>query len=299
MRTLEEIISAINSHENNAINIEFGEEGISYSYDHTSKATDHPELSIITNKGCHLNHDKTLAIKQLIEKNDLRTWLRVRSNDEEVVRVILEQIKDNSTIQKLSMVNLSKEQITNLFTAFENNSTLSELYLRRCTIGRDEAMAVAKALETHPNLKELDLEFNKFTSEGIMILAKCLKSNNTLTTLDLSHTNAFTDEVERAFIEVLICNASLTKLGMSYSNINEMSKHLIQDLLKINKHPTRIKDKLLRKLEKAKLYNYEIIDKQSLLNDANLQKDYTLEDHNSLVISKPGLMGGNAGSPDG
>ncbi|MCC2646656.1 MAG: hypothetical protein K0R02_721 [Rickettsiaceae bacterium] len=299
MNKLEEIIEAVNSNMDQPISIHLDEEGLSYTYQVSSTIKDYyPEISIIAERGYNAKYNRVLDIKKILQTNISRTWLRVKSNDEDLVQASLEYIKDNVTIQKLNMVRLNNSQIKELFEAIKQNTNLYELCLRRCNIGRDEATSITNSLKDS-SLKELDLEYNKFTSEGIMTLANCLKSNKTLTALDLSHTNAFTSEVERAFIEILICNTSLIRIGMSYSNIDYISKHLIQDLLKINKQTKFIKDKLSDKIAKAKLYNYNIIDKQSLLDDANLQKDYHLEDHSSLVIINHGLIGSNAGSPDG
>lgn len=63
---------------------------------------------------------------------------------------------------------------------------LRKLVLRRCGLGDDGAVDVARALRSMPRLEELDLGENKVTTDGCRIIAGALQGNLSLLALSLN-----------------------------------------------------------------------------------------------------------------
>ena len=91
------------------------------------------------------------------------------------------------------------------------STSLTNLSLRECYIGKEGAAAVAKALEVNASLKSIDLSRNRLEKESAIALAKALEVNASITNLNLA-VNGIGKDGAVAVAKALEVNASITKL---------------------------------------------------------------------------------------
>jgi hypothetical protein len=98
-----------------------------------------------------------------------------------------------------------------------NDSGLTEVNLKKKSLGDVGAGAVAWALEGNTTATELHLDSNNIGDAGAECMAEMLKTNSTLTRLNLDNNN-ISDKGGQAFAEAIKVNSTLKMLVLESPN---------------------------------------------------------------------------------
>jgi hypothetical protein len=105
--------------------------------------------------------------------------------------------------------------LTRVLQALASRPTLTKLRLRRCPLGRDEAILLGMVLRNTPSLQSLILESNDLGSTKLAELAPALYHNTSLKVLDIS-VNNFNDTAPAAVLRDILRNKkTITTLNLS------------------------------------------------------------------------------------
>ena len=127
--------------------------------------------------------------------------------------------------------NLFDTIVTNIATALETNTTLTELNISDNRISSDNATNISNALKINKTLTKLDLGGTRLQTIGAENIVQFLKTNKTLTSLNLSW-NAIKDFNE--IMHALESNTTLTELNLKENWITESDKEQIKKLKNTN-----------------------------------------------------------------
>ena len=95
---------------------------------------------------------------------------------------------------------------------------MTELNIKGNDIGKDGAVAVAKALEVNASLTSIDLSRNVLQNDGAVAVANALRVNRSIKTLDLGY-NGIGSEGAVALGKAINVNASMKKLNVLRNSI--------------------------------------------------------------------------------
>lgn len=137
------------------------------------------------------DEDAADIAKFITNVNGLRTWdeldLSHRRINSEGLKIILEALKDNQSIDRvnLSGMELKEQDALALAEMLKVNKTLLRIALEWNQIGDEGAKALAEALKVNNSLRYINLKGNPIKEEGIIALVESLKINNNIRMLEL------------------------------------------------------------------------------------------------------------------
>jgi Ran GTPase-activating protein (RanGAP) involved in mRNA processing and transport len=118
----------------------------------------------------------------------------------------------------LSRIGISCVGAYAVATMLKVNNVLQELRLDiNDNIGYDGTVALAESLCINKTLTEFDLSFCNLVDKDAIALSVCLKANAALTSLDIVG-NAFTEKGDKALVDALECNHTITKINCIISD---------------------------------------------------------------------------------
>jgi Ran GTPase-activating protein (RanGAP) involved in mRNA processing and transport len=122
----------------------------------------------------------------------------------------------------------------NLFKLAQGTFTETTLELWGNYIGKNDAIAIAKALEKNTTITKLDFSNNNIGKDGAKELTDMLKVNNTITTLNFAYNNIGKDGA-KALADALKVNNTITELDLFRNNIGIDGAKALAAMLKKNK----------------------------------------------------------------
>jgi len=125
-------------------------------------------------------------------------------------------------IAERNFLTLKDSEKLDLANGLANNTKLRDLKLVNCSLDDTFAFAFAEALKVNTTLEKLDLEQNNFSPAGIRAICAGLAFNKALVELKLGHQNsgaAIPGDDEKAIVEAVAANTSLTKLVLVFANL--------------------------------------------------------------------------------
>lgn len=114
------------------------------------------------------------------------------------------------------------------------NTSLKQLSIRVCVIGRDGARFMAEMLKMNSGLTSLSLAANAIPAAGSAFLADALKVNRSLTTLDLSH-NQIDSNGLALLADALKINPCLTSVNLAFNIFGTAGRIALREALACNK----------------------------------------------------------------
>ena len=117
--------------------------------------------------------------------------------------------------------------IAHIATALQSNTTMTSLYIRKCSISDEGAESLARALAVNRSLQELDITENEIGDNGIAHIATALKTNSTLKELEFDEnrdatyeggTTVATDKGALSLAAALTANSSMDHLKLYWSS---------------------------------------------------------------------------------
>jgi hypothetical protein len=130
------------------------------------------------------------------------------------------------------------------------NTTITSLYIDRCNIGNDGAIAISNLLLHNTTITELSITNDNVKIEGIVALGKMIGENNTLTHLNLSSVTL--DAPMQPIINGVALNQSINTLNLSNNFIYTLNFIAISNILRTNN--------ILKKLNLSATVSYEGLD---------------------------------------
>jgi len=148
---------------------------------------------------------------------------------------IIKNLKVNTTITKLNLININFNLFNNLINEFTEalavNKFITELNLTNTKIFEYESTKFLEALKKNTHLTTLDLSKNNINKDIIEELIEVLKVNTTLTNISIS----YNDEIisyKSTIKAALLHNYKLTKLKIKQNKLdNKKTKKLSNNLL--------------------------------------------------------------------
>ena len=149
-----------------------------------------------------------------------------------------------SVNSSLTNLDLRKNSIgdsgaTSLSQALAVNSSLTNLVLRENSIGDSGAESLSQALSVNSSLTNLDLRWNSIGDSGAASLSQALAVNFPLTYLDLS-VNSIGDSGAASLSQALAVNSSLTTLDLCFNSIGDSGAASFSQALAVNSSLTTL-----------------------------------------------------------
>ena len=120
-----------------------------------------------------------------------------------------------------------------------NETSLTQLDLRRNSIGDAFAASLSEALTRNSSLTNLDLSYNSIGAVGAASLSQALTANSSLTNLDLS-VNSIGAVGAASLFQALTANSSLTNLDLRGNSIDAVGAASLSQALTANSSLTNL-----------------------------------------------------------
>mmetsp|Transcript_12677 Transcript_12677/g.20690 ORF Transcript_12677/g.20690 Transcript_12677/m.20690 type:complete len:1346 (+) Transcript_12677:78-4115(+) len=143
-------------------------------------------------------------------------------------------VNGDSGVVDLSFRPIMSDELLLFGAALKINTTITQMTLRKNSLGDTGALIVAEAMKFNTRLQCLNVEGNNIGNTGTASFAECLRLNTTLQVLALKR-NEITEAGARCLASVLRVNTTLTSLDLAVNNIGTVGAIALSEVIKDNR----------------------------------------------------------------
>ena len=161
-----------------------------------------------------------------------------------LVHILGKRLSELLNETSLTQLDLRRNGIGDAFAAslseaLTANSSLTNLNLSGNSIGAVGAASLCQALTANSSLTNLDLSYNSIGAVGAASLCQALTANSSLTNLDLSY-NSIGAVGAASLFQALTANSSLTNLDLNGNSISAVGAASLSQALRANSSLTNL-----------------------------------------------------------
>lgn len=189
------------------------------------------ELEYLLEAGIKNKNLKTL----IIEGNRFQSPPKTQISDE-FINQLFQLLSQNNTLENLHFNEINLNPNIYLISKYlkKNISSISGLYLTKCSIRDDGSKYISQILQKNTKIKRLDLQFNSIDVDGAKQISEALKVNTILEELNLGQ-NILGDKGFDYIFRALNVNKTLSKLSFKSLTLNLTKYQRLGQYLKNNK----------------------------------------------------------------